>query len=215
MLEVVDRLLQRGTNRTEADIQSDVRQFILTAPFELEETQVVSLEAPVGDRRRIDIEVGSTVIEVKRDLRRGRVRQEAASQLAGYVSARRDQTGQRYVGVLTDGIEWICYDLQQDELRPVADFALSGASDVDRLVVWLEGVLATTNAIRPTAQAIHARLGAASSAYKLDRATLAAIYAAHGSKPTVQMKRQLWSRLLTSALGTQFEDTDELFIEHT
>src|SRR5215469_2720197 len=29
------------------------------------------------------------------------------------------------------------------------------------------------------------------------------------------MKRELWSRLLTSALGTQFEDTDDLFIEHT
>ena len=29
------------------------------------------------------------------------------------------------------------------------------------------------------------------------------------------MKRILWARLLTSALGTQFEDTDDLFIEHT
>ena len=29
------------------------------------------------------------------------------------------------------------------------------------------------------------------------------------------MKRTLWSRLLTSALGTQFEDSDDLFIEHT
>ena len=25
----------------------------------------------------------------------------------------------------------------------------------------------------------------------------------------------LWARLLTSALGTQFEDNDDLFIEHT
>jgi hypothetical protein len=29
------------------------------------------------------------------------------------------------------------------------------------------------------------------------------------------MKRELWSRLLRGALGTQFEDKDELFIEHT
>jgi SAM-dependent methyltransferase len=29
------------------------------------------------------------------------------------------------------------------------------------------------------------------------------------------MKRALWARLLTSALGTQFEDSDDLFIEHT
>src|SRR5262249_3409358 len=31
----------------------------------------------------------------------------------------------------------------------------------------------------------------------------------------VLMKRRLWARLLTTALGTQFEDTDELFVEHT
>ena len=29
------------------------------------------------------------------------------------------------------------------------------------------------------------------------------------------MKRRLWARLLTTALGTQFEDNDELFVEHT
>lgn len=215
MIEIVQRLLERGNQRTEADIQSDIRQFILTAPFELDDEQVVSLEAPVGDRRRIDIEAGSTVIEVKRDLRRTRTRQDAIAQLAGYVAARCEQTGQRYVGVLTDGVEWICYDLQNDELRAVTDISLTGVGDVDRLLVWLEGVLATTRALHPTAQAIRARLGAGSSAYALDRATLAAIYAERGSDPTVQMKRQLWSRLLTSALGTQFEDTDELFIEHT
>ena len=29
------------------------------------------------------------------------------------------------------------------------------------------------------------------------------------------MKRRLWARLLTTALGTQFEDSDALFVEHT
>uniref|UniRef100_UPI0012398E80 N-6 DNA methylase n=1 Tax=Sphingobium estronivorans TaxID=1577690 RepID=UPI0012398E80 len=215
MFEIIERLLQGSNQRTEADIQSDVRQLILTAPFALDEAQVVSLEAQIGDRRRIDIEVGSTVIEVKRDIRPGRVRQNALEQLSGYVTTRRDQTNQRYVGVLTDGIRWVCYDLQQGELRPVTDFTLSHVGEADRLVVWLEGVLATTHEIQPTVQAIQARLGAGSSAYALDRASLAAIYTAYGHEPTVQMKRQLWSRLLTSALGTQFEDTDELFIEHT
>jgi hypothetical protein len=81
------RLVRRDNSRTEAEIQADVRQFILTAPFELEETDliIVSLEAAVGNRQRIDVEVGSTVIEVKRDLRRGRIKQEAIEQLAGYV----------------------------------------------------------------------------------------------------------------------------------
>lgn len=218
MLELFSRLVNRDGRRTEAEIQADVRQFILSAPFELEESDlsVVTLEAAVGDRRRIDVEVGSTVIEVKRDLRRDRVKREAEEQLAGYVEHRMNQTGLRYVGVLTDGAAWVCYDLISDQLREVSSITLAeGQADLDRLVVWLEGVLATAQNITPSAHNIEAHLGAGSSAYALDRATLSALYDRHRKSPTVKMKRTLWSRLLTSALGTQFEDTDSLFIEHT
>src|ERR1700675_4802101 len=41
------------------------------------------------------------------------------------------------------------------------------------------------------------------------------LFEANKKKPTILLKRMLWSRLLTSALGTQFDDSDELFIEHT
>lgn len=218
MLELFSRLVKRDDRRTEAEIQADVRQFILSAPFELEEgdLSVVALESSVGDRRRIDVEVGSTVIEVKRDLRRERVKREAEEQLAGYVAFRMNQTGLRYVGVLTDGTEWICYDLVSDHLRQVSVILLGDTpNDIDRLVVWLEGVLATAQDIAPTAHNIESRLGAGSSAYALDRATLSSLYERNRESPTVRMKRTLWSRLLTSALGTQFEDTDNLFIEHT
>jgi len=210
--------VRRDNSRTEAEIQADVRQFILTAPFELEETDltIVSLEAAVGNRQRIDVEVGSTVIEVKRDLRRGRIKQEAIEQLAGYVDHRTSQTALRYVGVLTDGTEWDCYNLVEGRLQEVSMISCgTTADDLSRLIVWLEGVLATARGIAPTAQNIETRLGATSSAYALDRASLSALYERNKTNPSVQMKRTLWSRLLTSALGTQFEDNDDLFIEHT
>ncbi len=216
--ETLERLCDRQATRTEADIQADVRAFILGAPFSLDEGDVllVSLETPVGDKRRIDIEVGSTVIEVKRDLRRGRVRVDAVDQLAGYVQTKADQTGLRYVGVLTDGVEWRCYHLAGSELSEVSKFELTrGASQLEELTIWLEGILATTRGIAPTASEIFTRLGASSSAHKLDRSTLALLYEQNRDAPSVKLKRALWSRLLTSALGTQFEDTDELFIEHT
>jgi SAM-dependent methyltransferase len=212
------RLARRDDRRTEAEIQADVRQFILSAPFELEETDltIVSLEAAVGNRQRIDVEVGSTVIEVKRDLRRGRIKTDAIDQLAGYVEHRTSQTGLRYVGVLTDGTEWNCYSLADGHLREVSSLTCgTTADDLSRLVVWLEGVLATAKGIAPTGVNIETRLGATSSAYALDRATLAALYEQNKANPSVQMKRTLWTRLLTSALGTQFEDNDDLFIEHT
>jgi hypothetical protein len=216
LAETFTRFAIRDARRTEAEIQADVRQFILDAPFQLDEDDLllVQLESQLGDRRRIDIEVGSTVIEVKRDLRPDRIRRDAEDQLAGYVDVRAEQTGMRYVGILTDGTDWICYHLSENELREVSRISLL-SGDLERLIVWLEGVLATSQGLTPTADIIETRLGATSSSYLLDRATLAAIYERNRNEPTVQMKRTLWARLLTSALGTQFEDTDSLFIEHT
>jgi SAM-dependent methyltransferase len=214
--ETFARLIIRDNRRTEAEIQADVRQFILDAPFELDDDDLslVQLESQLGDRRRIDVEVGATVIEVKRDLRSERIRRDAEEQLAGYVAMRAEQTGLRYVGILTDGTGWYCYHLVETELRRVSDISPE-VGDIERLVVWLEGVLATTHGLVPTANAIEARLGSTSSSYLLDRATIAAIYQRNRNEPSVVMKRTLWARLLTSALGTQFEDSDDLFIEHT
>ena len=212
------RLVQRNERRSEAEIQADVRQFILSAPFELDEgdVRVVNLETSVGDRRRIDVEVGSTVIEIKRDLRRQRIKQEAVLQLADYVRGRTNETGLRYIGVLTDGTEWVAYNLVGQLLSEVSSSTFGQTPDeLSRLIAWLEGVLATAHHIAPTIENITARLGAASSAYALDRATIASLYASNQSNPSVVMKRTLWSRLLRSALGTQFEDSEDLFIEHT
>ena len=74
-----------------------------------EDLVVPELEAPAGAGRRIDVEVGFTVIETKRDLRRQGIRSEAEPQLAGYVAQREETTGQRYVGILTDGVEWVLF----------------------------------------------------------------------------------------------------------
>ncbi|HLT40989.1 MAG TPA: hypothetical protein VK034_32150, partial [Enhygromyxa sp.] len=52
-------------------------------------------------------------------------------------------------------------------------------------------------------------------ARQLDRASVAELYARHREHPGVQSKRTLWAGLLTTVLGTQFSDDDELFIDHT
>jgi RecB family endonuclease NucS len=137
--DTFSRLVTRDSRHTEAEIQADVRQFILDAPFELDEADLslVQLESQLGDRRRIDVEVGATVIEVKRDLRSERTRRDAEDQLAGYVELRAEQTNLRYVGVLTDGMSWYCYHLVDQELRQVSELTLE-PSEIDRLVVWLE-----------------------------------------------------------------------------
>ena len=110
---LIASLATRTPGRAEATVQADIRTLLLAAPLNLTEhgVEAINLETPAGERRRIDIEAGYTVIEVKRDLRVGNVRSEAVDQLAGYVKQRTSTLGQRYVGVLTDGAEWRLYHL--------------------------------------------------------------------------------------------------------
>jgi hypothetical protein len=211
------RLADRSKLRSEATIQADVRQLLLSAGLNLGEHELdVQLETQVGDRRRIDVEVGYTVIEVKKDLRSEAVAGPARVQLAGYVATRELQTGQRYLGVLTDGALWRVYQMRGGTLVESTRHEIHPTRpDVQALRYWLEGILATTTGVPPVPAEVTARLGATSASYAVDRATLGALYAAHRDEPTVALKRELWASLLRSALGTQFTDDDELFLEHT
>lgn len=211
------RMANRTPSRTEANVQSDLHALLLAAPLELEEDDLNPvLEQQAGGGRRIDVEAGYCVFEVKRDLRKGRVRQEAVEQLASYVAARTQDMRQRYVGVLTDGADWLLYHLVKGELEEISQFALdANKPDIEGLVVWLEGVLATGEKIQPTPREIERRLGASSPSHALDYTELTQLYQSNRSVPGVHLKRELWARLLTTAFGTGFADSESLFVEHT
>jgi len=215
--QLIAELANRDAERTEATVQAAIRQLLLTAPLNLDDTKLeVNLEAQAGERRRIDIEAGATVIEVKKSLRIGNVLGEAIEQLKGYVEAREKKFGGRYVGVLTDGADWRCYHMNQGLLVEVSKLLVDASRpDVSALLGWLEGVLATTRNVKPIPEAIRAGLGAGGSAHALDRSALMSLFTEHTAKTEVQTKRHLWARLLTAALGTHFEDSDDLFVEHT
>ena len=57
-------------------MQSDLHMLLAAGPLDLgdDKLQDIVLESPAGQRRRIDVETGFTVFEVKRDLRTGKVR---------------------------------------------------------------------------------------------------------------------------------------------
>src|SRR6476619_4502614 len=199
--DLLTRLSDRDSKRSEATVQADVRTLLLIAPFQLSEGDIESvvLESPVGERRRIDVETGTTVFEVKRDLRPAGILSDAVRQLTGYVQAREAQMGRRYVGVLTDGAEWRCYYLAGTGLEQASAITIRrDKPDVDARLVWLEGVLATAQQIPPTPTEIAARLGAGSSAHALDQAGLRHLYSQYKDNPDVRIKRHLWARLLTT-----------------
>lgn len=212
------RLAVRGQGRTEADIQADIYVILTGSDLRLSTDDVVRLETQVGDgtRRRIDVEIGHCVIEVKRDLRPSGVIPDAVKQLAGYVNAQSVKLARRYVGILTDGVDWHLYHLEQSDLVNVSIFKLANTADAaDRLLVWLESILATKAQISPLPIEIEQRLGASSPAHLLDHATLAELYEQSKGVEEVRLKRDLWSKLLRTAFGTAFKNDQALFIDHT
>lgn len=196
---IVTRLLSNDPKRTEADVQSDIKELLLTPVFDLNDQQRPKLEVQTADNtgRRIDILAGSTVIEVKKDLNPA-VRRAAEPQLSGYIESRLDVTGGRYNGILTDGRRWILFerDPATTVLMERSDLTIENVDDDERLMSWLGAVLATDNGLTPTPQGIEDRLGASSPAYAQDHAYLASLYGALADDTTVALKRQLWARLL-------------------
>ncbi len=144
----VERLSTRGGDRTEADIQSDIQTILTGGDLNLTVDDVPKLEQQTADgtRRRIDIAICHCVIEVKKDLRNAAVRADGETQLAGYLKTRHEQYNRRFVGILTDGVEWVLYDLAEGE-AVVEVSRLTNAGDADRLVVWLEAILASETAV--------------------------------------------------------------------
>lgn len=219
---IAARLASRRPGVSEATVQADVRQFILSAALNLSADAVVpvSLESPLGDgtRRRIDIETGQTIIEIKRDLDAGNTLTSAEEQIGGYLRQRSDELGVRFLGILTDGREWRLYVLVPEGTTVIPagpPFTLRTAADAPALIDWLGAILATREPVNPTPERVASQLGADSPTYAANHETLKALLAQHGSEPEVALKRELWVKLLRSAFGSSFEDDVALFVDHT
>lgn len=205
----------RTPTRTEADIQQNIGSFLTLAKLGLAESQVAKVEVPTGDGKRIDIAYGRLVIEVKKDIRPPKAATKAEEQLEGYLRSQRERTDDEYAGIITDGLIWRLYTLVGDDISRVQELVLAGPESADRLQSWLDAILLTGPKLKPIPARIEDRLGASSPRYKLDRARLAALYDANANSPEVALKRQLWARLLRTALGTSFDDDRDLFLDHT
>ena len=214
---LVRSLTERSGTRNEALVQAQVRQLLTTDAVGLAADDLgAAAGAATEGERRIDIPSAWAVIEVRADLSLPGVQVEAERRLFRHLLARSRDTDRRWAAVLTDGAEWRLYRLSEHELEPVATRLVSPSKpDADGLLGWLEALLATNRELRPTPQEVAAKLGAHSPAHALDHADLADLYRRFGDRPGVRIKRQLWSKLLTTALGTNFTDEDSLFINHT
>lgn len=211
---LIKRLLDRGSTRNPATVCADVIRLLGAGRFGLGTKSLGDVQT---EDARIILHDGMAVIEIDQDLRDSRAVGAAEDRLAACIAAQYVETGQRYVGLLTDGVQWLVYLPDNGTLRPVTSLTLDqSVPDSTAVLEWLESALAIgAQVIKPTPREINRQLGATSPAYAISAAELTMIYESCRELPTVAVKRSVWAKLLTTAAGSNFTDDDSLFIDHT
>jgi SAM-dependent methyltransferase len=213
--EIIVRLAERSDNRDTSMIYADIQQLLLIGGLGLTPKD---FKEPAASPQTscLDIETAHTAIDVSRDLRQASASNTARSRLHSYLRKRTRQTGERYVGIVTDGVQWHANLIIDNTLHQLASKTTSTSDTrIAELLTWLESVLTTAVAIKPTPREIIGRLGVDSPGHIIDVAELASLYRKHRHLPFVRVKREMWARLLTTASGVSFTNDDSLFIDHT
>ena len=164
------------------------------------------LEAHIPEvRGRIDALLGRTVVEFKSDLRRER--SDAESQLARYIAERESDSDDRYVGIATDGAEFVSYELRDDRLRELGTYRTDPANPGD-LTVWLSAAVAAGRELDPDLETVVRELGRQSLAWTRALGDLREAWAQVDSQPEARLKRQLWAQRLELVYGAPVDRND-------
>ena len=213
---------RRMLDRHEANVHEDnVRDDICTF---LVEAGLAAHDNLVREANRIDIQSENLVIEVKRRIGRSRTIEpdpENVAQLDRYLEVARAAGKPERLGILTDGRYWVLRLPGIEEVRttPPYAFTLTNAASWDRLRAWLHAesqAIEQTN--RPPIEGDIRSAFSAGPRFESGIAQLTELHDAYRDDPTVAVKRELWRRLLTAALGVVVEeepDLDRLFVRHT
>lgn len=192
------------------EVKADFRQ-LLMEEFDVE-IGALEFERRMPEiRGRLDALIGRTVFEAKSDLRREWA--DVERKMPEYLAGREREEGERYVGVASDGLRWVVFELAGDTLVKIKETTLD--PDLPGLfLAWLDGAIALKSTLPPEALTIRFELGRDSVAFRRAADQLAALWEHLRDDPAVILKRQLWARLLTLVYGRVVE-SDVLFFQHT
>ena len=207
LAEIVLELAARPGHET---VRSDVRQLLIDG-LGVPRTDV-QLEAHIPEVRGwIDALLGRTVVEFKSDLRRER--DDAEAQLTRYITQRENESGERYVGIATDGAEFISYELRRGALRELAAYR-TNPDDPRSTLTWLSAAVAAGDELTPDPETVVQELGRLSPAWQRSLGDLRDAWADGRGHPEARLKRQLWAQRLEQVYGSPV-DADDLFFQHT
>lgn len=158
----------------------------------------------------VDALLGDLLIEFKRDIKTDLGAN--IDQLSDYM---RDMPElHRYVGMLTDGIEFRTYVLDENEQAKEADQFNISKVDAEFAYLWLDSYLFSRQNIEPTADDIVQRFGVKSPTFQLVQQKLTALLSEIEDKTELDVWRGQWKSLLSKVYGSDIAD-DNLFIRHT
>ena len=207
----------------EANITSAVRDFLVATELVKSEEIVEEVSPALGSRRAVDLAALDTFIEFKR--RFGSTsgldpNPEFVQQLDDYLAE--SQEGRRVrMGILTDGKHWLLRWPNAGPVKLVRPYAFT-LEDPERwplLYEWLrDNALSAKVDVVPSRESIAKHFGPDSPQYERDIAAFKALYDRYADANTIRVKRELWEKLLTAALGEIAftpDSMDGLFVRHT
>jgi hypothetical protein len=160
---------------------------------------------------RLDGLIGRTILEAKSDLKRELP--DVERRMPDYLADRERDEGEPFVGIASDGKEWIVYELVGGVLTRIKATTLDTEKPA-QFLAWLDGVVALKSSLPPDALTVRAELGHDSVAYRRVDRELRALWERVKLSPAEALKRQLWAELLKLVHGKDVEN-DALWFQHS
>jgi hypothetical protein len=178
----------------------------------------------LGLRGRIDALLGLLILEFKKDLRTAI--SVAEEELKKYLQSYHEKfPGTDYIGIATDGVLFKVY-------QPVFEFsdthekiAVTGLEEIDsldldieknveKIYLWFDSYLFSSDKIIPTSRDIKKRFGVKSATYKKTHYEISQLFESIKDKLPVNTKIKNWSKYLEVVYGDEEKELD-LFLRHT
>ena len=158
----------------------------------------------------VDALFGDLLIEFKRNIK---------TDLGSNVDQLRDYMRDmpelhRYIGMLTDGLNFRTYVLDDaEEAKELDHFDIANVT-ADAAYLWLDSYLFSRKEIEPTADDIVQRFGVKSPVFQLVQQRLGRLLREIEDDAELDVWRGQWKALLSKVYGSDIAD-DDLFIRHT
>ena len=171
----------------------------------------ITLEDRLLCRGRIDALWGRTIFEIKRNLRKEQP--DAEHQIKQYIQSKEEETNTKYVGIASDGKEYIAYCLLYNELKEINKFSINKDNPSD-FIQWLESVILIKEQLQATPEIICKEIGQGSPLCKNSLLQINTLWKQAKNKPDIRLKYNLWKKSVDIVYGKDGSD-ESLFIEHT